>query len=176
MKKLSISVLALGLFFTTSAFNPLPGDDTSSRGFFNVSNAKSVKADKVATAATKAFDAKFATAQGVTWKEASGVFFVDFKVSNKALQAAYSDKGEMIAMSRFISVDALPLAVTETLNERFSGYVLPINVTEIVMDGSTSYYMVVQGKTKNLQLKCTSDGNIAIEKKFKKKVLVGRVM
>jgi len=176
MKKLSISILALALFFSTSAFHPLPGDDTSSREFFNASNAKSVKAEEVTAAASKAFSAKFANANAVTWKEASGIFFVDFKVSEKALTAAFSETGEMIAISRTLSIDLLPLALTETLNDRYSGYVMPLTVTEIVMQGATNYYLIVQGKTKNLQLKCSPDGDITVDKKIKKKILVGSVM
>ncbi len=176
MKKLSISIVALALFFSTSAFHPTPGDDTSSTEFFNVSNARTVRAENVAEAVSKAFSAKFTNAKDVTWKENSGFFFVEFQVKDKALKAAYLEDGEMVAMSRTVSIDLLPMAVTEALSDRYANYVMPLTVTEIVMNGATNYYMIVQGKTRNLQLKCSPDGNITIDKKFKKKILVGSVL
>ena len=175
MKKLSISIVALALFFSTSAFYPTPGDDTSSNDFFNASNARSVKADKVSKVVSNAFTAKFSNAKDVAWKEYSGFYFADFQVSEKALKAAFTESGEMVAISRVLSIDLLPLATTEALKERFAGYVMPLTVTEIVMNGATNYYLTVQGKTRNLQLKCSPDGNITIEKRIKKKILVGSV-
>lgn len=176
MKKLSISIVALGLFLCTSAFQPHAGDDTSSRDFLNASTAKTVKSENVSSVVSKAFSSKFANAKDVSWKETSGFYFVDFNMSDKALKAAYSVEGDMVAVSRKLSFDLLPLAVTETLSERYSDYIMPLSVTEIVMQGATNYYLIVQGKTRNLQLKCSPDGNITVDKRIKKKVLVGSVL
>ena len=44
MKKLSVSIVALALFCSASAFNSFPNDEITVAPFFNVSTAKSVSA------------------------------------------------------------------------------------------------------------------------------------
>ena len=175
MKKLSVSIVALALFCSASAFNSFPDDEITVAPFFNVSTAKSVSAEKVDAVVTKAFSSKFVNAKDVSWRENAGFYFVDFLVNEKSFKAAYLNDGEFLAISRTVSMDILPMAVLESLSQEYAGYKLPAVVTEIAMQGSTNYYMWVQGKARNLQLKCSADGHITIEKKTKKKILVGSV-
>lgn len=175
MKKLSIIVAALVLFFSAGASTPTPGEDEVFSSLFNSSRATSVTAEKLTNAVNKAFTQKFGKAQNVNWKKFESLYFAKFELNKKEFNAAYSEEGEMIAISRNVLIDQLPLAVTESLNEYYQEYKLPGNVTEIVMQGDTNYYLMVEGKTRYLQLKCSPDGNISIDKRIKKKVLVGSV-
>lgn len=176
MKKLTTIIAALVLFFSASAFtNTSEGDEVFST-LFIVSNSKTVNSENVITSVTKSFNAKFANAADVSWKQNDDLYFARFVLNDKNFTAAYSDQGEMIALSRMLLTDQLPLVVLASLEEKYQEYKLPTNVTEIVMQGSTSYYLTVEGKTHFLQLKCSPEGSINVDKKMKKKVLVGSVL
>jgi hypothetical protein len=175
MKKITTVIAALALFFSAGAFSPNPGGDEVFPVLFNVKNAKAVTAENVSKTVSKAFNQKFANAKMVNWNEYENFYFAEFVLNEKTLKVAYSDLGELIAISRALPTELLPLAVTEALNENYKEYKIPANVTEIVMQGATSYYLTVEGKTRYLLLNCSPDGTISVEKKIKKKILVGSV-
>jgi hypothetical protein len=173
MKKLTAAIAALALFFTATASDPTPESEFNS--LFNTSNSKIVSIDNVNKSITSAFSQKFGKATAVNWKENQGLYFAYFKQFDKDFAAAYNDQGELIAISRTVALDALPLAVSDALYTQFVDHNIPNTVTEIVMEGETSYYLTVENKTAHKQLKCTPSGEITVVKKLKKKVLVGRV-
>jgi len=176
MKKLTTVIAALSLFFSASASTPTPRGHAVFNALFNVKNAKSVKAENVTTNVTNSFKNKFAKAEKVSWNEYESFYFAEFVVNEKSFKVAYSNEGELLAMSRSLPTDLLPLAVTNALNENYQEYKISANVTEIAMQGSTSYYLTVEGKTRFLLLKCYTDGSISVVKKIKKKILVGSVL
>lgn len=176
MKKLSTVIAALTAFLCASAFSPTPGGDDELNVVFNSKNAKSVKAENVSKKVTQAFNQKFAHAKMVSWNEYESFYFAEFVINEKTLKVGYSDQGELLAISRSLSTDLLPLAVTDALSENYKEYKIPTNVTEIVMQGYTRYYLTVEGKTRFLLLNCSPDGTISVEKKIKKKILVGSVL
>ena len=173
MKKLTAFVAALALFISATAADPSPNSEFNS--LFNASTAKVVSAEKVGKAIINAFSQKFTKATAVNWRENQGIFFAYFKQYESDYAAAYNTEGEMIALSRPVALDALPLAVSESLYSQFKDHNIPGTVMEIVMEGETSYYLTVENKTAYKQLKCTPSGEISVTKKIKKKVLVGRV-
>ncbi len=175
MKKLSIVVVALALFFNASALNPLTNGDAASVALANAAGARSLNVENVSKVVNKAFNQQFAGAMHVNWKENQGLYFAVFAMDSKEFTVAYSGAGEMIAISRVLDINLLPLAVTNALAENYSSYKLPATVTEIMLEGDTNYYLLVEGKTRNLQLKCSPDGSISVDKKIKKKILVGSV-
>lgn len=173
MKKLTAVIAALALFFTATAADPTPSSEFNS--LFNASNSKVVNVADVNRAITGAFSQKFSKATEVSWKENQGLYFAYFKQFDKEYAAAYTEEGELVAISRPVALDALPLAVSDALYTQYKDHNIPGSVTEIVMDGETNYYLTVEDKTSYKQLKCTPAGEISVVKKIKKKVLVGRV-
>lgn len=176
MKKVTTIITALALFFSASAFSPVPNGEDEFASLFNNSNAKSVKAENLSKNVSNAFNEKYAKAENVNWNQNESLYFAKFDLNNKSFTVAYSEDGELVAISRIIPLDQTPLVVSEKLNEQYPDYNLPPNVSEIVMQGSTSYYLIAEGKKHNLQLKCNPDGSISVDKKIKKKVLVGSVL
>ena len=175
MKKLTAVIAALAIFLSASAFSPTPGGYEIFNNRFNLKNAKSVKAENISKNVSRAFSLKFADAKLVNWNEYENFYFAEFVMNEKTFKVGYSDQGELLAVSRSLSIDLLPLAVTDALSQNYKDYKIPTNVTEIVMQGSTSYYLTVEGKTRFLVLNCSPDGSISIEKRIKKKILVGSV-
>lgn len=170
MKKITIVIAALAIVIGASAFNPEPDSN-----LLDPRSANAVDASKVTYKVSSAFTAKFKQAKKVSWRQVEDFYFAYFEINDKNYSAAYSAQGEMIAISRTVPAAQLPLAVVSILEERFADYKIPANVTEIAMEGSTNYYFTIEGATRLLQLKCSADGYIDVQKKIKKKVLVGSV-
>lgn len=175
MKKLTAIVAALALFASASAFSPIPKEDEGLLTVLNKKTAKSVSLAKVSSPVSNAFNEKFEKAVNVNWTQNENFYFATFEMNEKEYTVAYSDEAEFIAISRSVHKDQLPLAVMESLNERYKNYILPAIVTEVVFEGSTNYYLTAEGETRYLQLKCSPDGSISVNKRIKKKVLVGKV-
>jgi hypothetical protein len=173
MKKLTAILVALALFFNASAFTPFTKGKGLSTPNLKIGSTKSVTSENVSAAVSIAFKQKFALAENVNWKQNESLYFAIFEMNEKEYSVAYSDEAELIAISIIIPKDQLPLAVTESLKGNYINYKLPQTMMEIAMQGSTNYYFTVEGKTSYLQLKCNPDGNISVEKKIKKKILLG---
>lgn len=148
MKKLTTIIAAFVLLISSSAFAN-SGDDV----------AKEVKT---------AFLQNFAGAVNASWEVTDDWYFVSFQLDGKSLEAAYNDKGELLGTSRRISFSEIPLAVGLSLKNDFPDYNIGETVTEIVFEGQTFYYASAYGVTRNLSLKCYSDGKIYVEKRMKK--------
>src|SRR6218665_3970867 len=173
MKKLTALIAALALFFSATAFDPSPAKAFSD--LFNLRNSKTVNAYNVSKIVRTAFTEKFANASEVNWKETEGLYFAQFNQLDKSFVAAFSSDGEFLACARKVSIDALPMKVSEALYSQYAQHSISGEATEIVMDGETGYYLTAEGKKSIKILKCDASGNISVGKKIKKKVLVGRV-
>ena len=175
MKKITIIFAALAISASAFASNPFPVSNEAVFSALEKSRSTGLNVEKLNKEVNSAFLTKFKRAEKVNWKQVSDLYFAHFEMDSKEYSAAYSEEGEMIAISRKLPTDQLPYAVTNVLEEQFAGYNIPVSVTEIVMDGNTNYYFTVEGATRFLQLKCSADGTVAIQKKIKKKILVGSV-
>ena len=172
MKKLTTILAALGLFLSANAFATVNGDDDFYR-ILKVAKEKSVKTTMVNSLVSNAFKQKFSKAENVNWSKIENFYFASFQFKQTDLTVAYGDNGEFIAVSRNVSLEQIPFAIADAINEKYKDYVIPSHVTEIAFLGETSYYLTVEGKTSYRQLKCYSNGEITVEKKIKKKVLIG---
>lgn len=155
MKKLTTILAAVAMVISTSAF--------ASSGV-NVS-------EKVNTA----FQSSFTGATNVTWTKTNEFYFAHFELNNDDVAVAYSEDGELLGTSRLVNELALPQAVTYPLKEEYGDFAISPSVTEVELLGKTSYFLTVENKTSILRLRCFENGVIAVEKKTKKPVLVGKV-
>lgn len=173
MKKLTTITAALALFFSAAAFTPDSGKKELSK-LFNVANVKSVAAAELTRQVSSAFNEKYANATNVSWTKAQNFYFASFDVKEGKLSVAYTDRGEFIAVARELPFSQLPMAAAETITYAYRGHVIPATVNEIVLEGETNYYLTVEGKSAYLRLKCSPDGHLVVEKRIRKKLLVGR--
>ncbi len=156
MKKLTTILAAVAMFFSTSAF--------------------AGTGENVNEAVKTAFEKSFAGAKNVTWEKTDDFYFAHFEFQHDDLAVAYNEAGVMVGTSRIINKSQLPAEVTKALKENYGDYEISHAVSEIMLEGEISYYLTADTKTNTLRLKVSADGrNIGIEKRTKKKVLVGRV-
>ncbi len=174
MKKLTTAIAAIALFFSAAAFTPDSGKNEL-LSVFKVANVKAVSAANVTKSVIRAFNARYAAAKDVTWTQAESFFFATFDLQQGNFSAAFNEEGEFIAVARKLSFDQVSMAAAEAIREQYKDFIIPPSVNEIVLLGETNYYLTVENKNAYLQLKCSPDGNISVEKRIKKKVLVGKV-
>ena len=121
------------------------------------------------------FAKKFAAAKNVQWEKNSDYYFAHFTLYNDDLIAAYDEEGNMIASSKIVTKDKLPLFLKTSLQEQFAGYTICPTVSQINLQGEDIYYVSIENKKFMMKLRCSADGAIFVEKKVKKPLLVGRV-
>lgn len=170
MKKLTTAFAAMMLCVSAFASGTEPKNSLNE----DAEKAVVISTENVSKVVAKAFSSKYANAADVNWKAHPAFYFASFKLSEQKYTATFATNGELIAVSREISSAELPLAVTSALASNYSNYTIAATASEMVMYGETHYYIVADGKTKLLHLKCAPDGSISTFKKIKKKVLVSK--
>lgn len=146
MKKLSTFIIAV-ISLSSSAFAFGSSDPT------------------VTPAVQAAFQKGFASATQVNWEQKDGLYFARFVFNNVKTEAAYLENGELIAASKQVTNNQLPIAVTVALNEKFDGYEIAKNVTEVSYENSTSYYLQISNGKQVIKLKVSAYGDITVESK-----------
>lgn len=175
MKKVTIITAGFILFLGTTALADWGGGYKKSKNNDSPLASSSTNASTTVTIeVSKAFSAKFASAENVSWKQKEEFYFADFKVNQQYMCAAYNAEGELLGMSRSVKLSQLPLHVEMSIREKYKDYKIDDIVTEIVLDGETAYYLQVEDKFRFLKLKVDSYGNCTVLKRTKKK-LIGTV-
>lgn len=152
MKKLTTILAATVLLISTTAFAGDPG----------------LGNEAVATA----FQKNFNGAANVSWKMENDFYFADFELDNKDVHAAFDAKGELLGVLRKIDAAQLPINIIRALNIQYEGFEVRNTVTEIVTNGETNYYVNVENSNRVINLKCSADGEIALEKSTRKKTVL----
>lgn len=124
--------------------------------------------DKVTKTVQAAFDHQFSGAEEISWEITADFYFATFSLDKKSMTAAFNEDGELVGISRKLLFSEIPLNVSQSVKNSFTGYTIRDSVTEIMYDGQTFYYVTACNQNKTLKLKCFSDGEITIEKKIKK--------
>lgn len=149
MKKLATILTAFVLLISASAFSKK--DDTVS--------AK-VKAE---------FEKNFYAATSVNWEKKESFYFATFKMKDQSFSAAYNDDGELLGVTRVISLSQLPLSVSLSIQNKYPDYTFGQSILEMNHDGQTTYYLDAENAKYRLKLSSNTSGNLSVEKKIRKK-------
>lgn len=153
MKKLAITLSAVALMLSAipKAFGTADSNETT-----------------ISSKAKTSFDRDFGGAENATWVKKDDVYFVTFDVNNKQNEAAFNEEGDLVAMSRVVSKNQLPLTVSLAISEKFRGYDIAKIATEVIYENQTHYYINVANDRQLLKLKCAVNGDITIDRQTKK--------
>ena len=96
----------------------------------------------------------------------------NFKLANNEHQtkyvfAYYSTEGDLIAITRHISPDALPLSLQIDLKKEYEGYWIS-DLFEMAKNETTSYFITLENADSQLVLKSTGGSKWEVYKKEKK--------
>jgi len=115
------------------------------------------------------FARHFSGAENVTWSDLEdGMKRVTFTLGGIRTEAYYTADAELLGSARNLFFSQLPLAVMQSINNKYTGAVV-IEVVEITNQAGTSYKMVLEQKEKKYTLRVNSIGEILEQQKKKMK-------
>jgi hypothetical protein len=149
MKKLGTIFTAAVMLFTSVAF--------------------ATDSDKVNARVKAAFSSDFSTAVAVNWEKISDFYFATFTIHDIEVNAAYNEDGDLVGTSRPLESSQLPVTVSLAIAKKYGGYTISRKALELTFEGETRYYLTVSNDEQALKLRCSTAGNIEVERKMKKK-------
>ena len=148
MKRITTTIAVLALFFIVSAFN-LPET-------------------QVAAPVKLSFQRTYASIKNVEWQRLDNMYIASFNLDGSDVCTAYSEQGELIALTRKVNMDNLPLCISNSLKQKFGGLHYNVQATEVQVDGETYYTIDGQDDKKFIRIKCRMSGETEILKRIKK--------
>lgn len=115
----------------------------------------------VNVAAERNFKVEFKNAANVTWTATVDYTKASFILNNEKMEAYYSPEGEMIATSKSIAVESLPVSAKRTIAKKLEGYTVR---EAISFEGSneSSYFISADNNKESIILKVLSNGQVSI--------------
>ncbi|BAV05480.1 hypothetical protein SAMN05421788_10567 [Filimonas lacunae] len=113
------------------------------------------------------FKTAYPGATNVHYKTIGELVSISFVMDSTNMQAFYNE-GELVATSRTISYQQLPLRAITTLQSKYNGY----TTTEVIeLDHNTegsSYYVSLETNNQKVVVKVTTSGDVSVFKKSTK--------
>jgi hypothetical protein len=101
-----------------------------------------------------AFSKDFKTAREVAWTIGTNYYRADFTYNEKHVFAYYDKSGELIALTRYVSPNDIPLALQGSLKKNYSDYWIS-DLFEISNNEGTAYFVTVENAETKLVLKAS---------------------
>lgn len=92
---------------------------------------------------------------------------VNFTWNNLNLQAFFDRQGNLIGTSRYINVNALPLAYVININKEYDGYTIDEAIEFDHAENGMSYYVSISKDDRKYVLNVSTNGEISVFKKMK---------
>ena len=122
--------------------------------------------EKVAPKVLDAFQSEFREAKEVAWTIGSNYYKAAFTYNTKHVFAYYSLDGELLAMTRYLSSDDLPLSLLNSLRKNYCDYWIS-DLFELAKPEGTQYYVTLENADTKIILKA-SGNTWSVHKKEKK--------
>lgn len=120
----------------------------------------------VNTKVLNAFKTDFATAGEVTWTAGNNYYKAAFVFNGQHVFAFYSNEGEMMGLTRYISSLDLPVNLQANLKKTYSKYWIS-DLFEVSNSDGTAYYITLENADSKIVLK-SSDGRWSVFQKISK--------
>lgn len=103
-----------------------------------------------------AFKTEFASAREVEWTVGSNYYKATFTYNEKRVFAYYDENGELLGLTRYVSLLDLPMALQNNLKKNYPGYWIS-DLFEAAKNDGTNYYLTLENADSKIVLK--SSGN-----------------
>ena len=113
-----------------------------------------------------AFQNEFALAKNVEWVASQYYYKAGFEINNKYLFAYYNQSGKLLAITRHIVADELPIKLQLSLKKKYAGFWIS-DLFEVAKNDSSSYFITLEDADCKLVLQ-SSDGKWEVYSKSKK--------
>jgi hypothetical protein len=125
----------------------------------------SVFAQDVPSAVTKAFKAKFPTAQEVQWNEGDEGYEADFYMANENKIVKFDEKGTWLETQTTIEDGKFPAAITKSVKAKYSG--AELESVQMVESAKATFYNVnASSNTASYAIKLDQAGKILEVEEF----------
>lgn len=119
--------------------------------------------------AVSSFKKDFASAQDVSWESNRDFTKATFKVNEQVMFAYYSPMGELMAVTRNILSNQLPINLLSALKRNYTSYWIS-DLFEISSATDASYYVTLQSGEQTLVLKSNGVSGWEVYRKEKKTI------
>lgn len=113
-----------------------------------------------------AFNTEFTSAKDVSWTVTKDYYKATFIYNERYVFAFYAEDGELLAMTRYISSDDLPLSLLTSLKKNYSEYWIT-DLFEMAKHDGTQYVVTIENADTKLILKAGS-GTWTVHQKIRK--------
>jgi hypothetical protein len=122
---------------------------------------------KVNSKVLEAFQNEFTAAKEVSWSTGDNFYKAEFTFNGQYVNAFYSTDGELLGLTRYITVLDLPMNLQTTLKKNYDGFWIS-NLFEVSKSDNTGYYITLENSDTRIIMKATADDEWAVYKKVKK--------
>jgi hypothetical protein len=154
MKKM---ILTLAVAFT--AFSAFAGSAISKPKAADVE-------EEVSQKVINAFKSEFSNAGDVSWTASTEYYKAAFTYNGKHVFAYYNTEGELLALTRYLSSEDLPLNLISPLKKKYSEYWIS-DLFEVAKTESTVYFVTLENADTKLILKASGNGWVVHQKEKK---------
>jgi len=117
--------------------------------------------------AEQSFKKEFAEAKDVRWQKSGDMVKATFSLNEKVLFAYYNEAGDLVAITRNITTDQLPIALLTSFRKNYTGYWVS-DLFEMVSGGQSNYYITVENADHKIVLKSDDFATWSTYRKEKK--------
>jgi hypothetical protein len=113
------------------------------------------------------FRKDFSSAQNVQWSNERNFVKATFTMDQHVVVAYYSDKGELLGVTRNITSNQLPITLLSDVRKNYKQYWIA-DLFEMAANGETSYYITLENGDQKLVLKSVNARGWQVFKKERK--------
>ena len=113
------------------------------------------------------FKKEFVDAKDIMWQNNREYVKATFTLNDQVMFAYYTQTGELLAITRNISSDKLPISLLTSLKKSYTEYWIT-DLFEMVAGGNNTYYITVKNADAEVVLKSDEFGGWEVYKKTKK--------
>lgn len=117
--------------------------------------------------AVQSFKKDFAQATNVQWDTRKDFNRATFQLNGEVMFAYYSVDGELIALSRNLASNQLPIRLSASLKKKFSNYWIS-DLFEVASNNESSYYVTVEDAETTVVLRAVGSGDWEVFRKERK--------
>lgn len=115
----------------------------------------------------ESFNSSFNTASSVNWQQEKDFVKATFTLNNQVLSAFYDNDGNLLAITRNILSDQLPINLLTDLKKNYNNLWIT-DLFELAAEGQTSYYVTLENADEIIVLKSSDFNSWHIYKRSKR--------
>jgi hypothetical protein len=123
--------------------------------------------EKISPRVLEAFQNEFTAAKEVSWTTGENYYKAEFMFNGQHVNAFYNTAGELLGLTRYITVLDLPVSLQASLKKNHDGFWIS-DLFEVSKSDNTGYYITLENADTRIIMKASADDEWTVYKKVKK--------